>query len=107
VLPDNRFLLPLILWAAHTHCWEACEFEAVAYLNFTGVRGSGKNHITGNMFLPMEGIILNAEDFYFALLAAAQQYFAEVRQSADLQLTSQERIGSERAGAVSIREIVL
>ena len=23
VLPDNRFLLPLILWAAHTHCWEA------------------------------------------------------------------------------------
>ena len=45
VLPDDRFSLPLVLVAAHTHCWEACGFDAVGYVNFTGVRGSGKNHV--------------------------------------------------------------
>jgi hypothetical protein len=44
VLPDSRFLLPLVLWAAHTHAWESSDFSAVAYVNFTGARDSGKNH---------------------------------------------------------------
>lgn len=42
VLPDDRFLLPLALWAAHTHCWKVCQF-VLPYLGFTGVSGSGKN----------------------------------------------------------------
>jgi hypothetical protein len=42
VLPDDRFRLPLVLWAAHTHCWKVCQF-ALPYLAFTGVSGSGKN----------------------------------------------------------------
>jgi hypothetical protein len=42
VFPDPRFLLPLVLWAAHTHCFEACQFD-LPYLGFTGVSGSGKN----------------------------------------------------------------
>ena len=42
MLPDDRFRLPLVLWAAHTHCWKACQFK-LPYLGFTGVTGSGKN----------------------------------------------------------------
>src|ERR1035438_3414614 len=36
----------MALWAVLTHCWraEACGFRAVPYVNFIGVRGSGKNH---------------------------------------------------------------
>ncbi len=44
VLSDPRFVLPLVLWAAHTHVWQLCEFNAVPYLNFAGSRASGKNH---------------------------------------------------------------
>jgi hypothetical protein len=44
VLPDPRFTLPLVLWAAHTHAWELASFNAVPYLNFVGTRNSGKNH---------------------------------------------------------------
>jgi hypothetical protein len=46
VLPDARFLLPMVLWACHTHCWGACQFE-LPYLFFCGVSGSGKNRAMG------------------------------------------------------------
>jgi hypothetical protein len=42
VLPDNRFLLPLMMWAAHTYCWKPCQF-VLPYLGFVGESGSGKN----------------------------------------------------------------
>jgi hypothetical protein len=42
VLPDERFRLPLVLWAAHTHCWQECQF-VLPYLGFVGMGGSGKN----------------------------------------------------------------
>jgi hypothetical protein len=63
--------------------------------------------VSGNMFLPAEGVILNAEDFYSALLLAAQRYLGELRQSAELQKTLRERVESERGGAIVIREIAL
>jgi len=43
VLPEERFYYPLTLWAAHTHCWQACAAE-LPYLNLTGASGTGKNH---------------------------------------------------------------
>jgi len=43
VLPEDRFYYPLALWAAHTHCWQACQAE-LPYLNLTGPSGTGKNH---------------------------------------------------------------
>ena len=46
VLPDSRFLLPLVLWATHTYVWEASQFE-LPYVFFTGVSGSGKNRAMG------------------------------------------------------------
>jgi len=63
--------------------------------------------VTGSILRPVEGVILNAEDAYSALLSAAQRYFDEVRLSPDLQSTLRERIGSDRGGTVVIREIVL
>lgn len=48
-------------------------------------------------------VILNAEDFYSALVSAAQLYFSEVRQSADLQSKLRERVA--KGEVVDIREI--
>jgi hypothetical protein len=65
---------------------------------------------TGSMVQPRmlaDGVILNAEDFYAGLLSAAQRYFSEVRQSADLQTILRERIESEKGGAIVIHEIEL
>jgi len=57
-LPDKRFLLPMVLWAAHTYCWRECQF-ALPYLGFTGVSGSGKNRamslvgaLSNNYYMP-------------------------------------------------------
>jgi hypothetical protein len=47
-------------------------------------------------------LILNAEDFYSALLASAQRYFAELRESPTLQQTLRDRLKSEEGGAITI-----
>ena len=63
--------------------------------------------VTGDMYRPAEGVILNAEDAYSALLSAAQRYFDEVRQLPGLQSILRERIESDSGGAVAIHEIAL
>jgi hypothetical protein len=67
----------------------------------TSVPMSASGNIVQPCGLP-DGVILNAEDFYAGLLSAAQRYFSEVRQSANLQTMLRERI---KGGAIAIREI--
>lgn len=67
----------------------------------TSVPMSASGRIVQPGRLP-DGVILNAEDFYAGLLSAAQSYFSEVRQSANLQTILRERI---KGGAIAIREI--
>jgi hypothetical protein len=52
-------------------------------------------------------VILNAEDFYAALLSGAQRYFSEVRRMPELQQILRARLESEEGGAIGIREIEL
>ena len=48
------------------------------------------------------GIILNAEDFYGALLSAAQKYFAEVRSMPDLKEALIRRLRSSDGGSIMV-----
>jgi hypothetical protein len=52
-------------------------------------------------------VVLNAEDFYSALLSGAQRYFGEVRGAPKLQQILRLRLRSEEGGAIGIREIEL
>ncbi|MFQ5882260.1 MAG: hypothetical protein ACE5I9_07280 [Candidatus Methylomirabilales bacterium] len=52
-------------------------------------------------------VILNAEDFYSALLSAAQRYFAEVRATPELQRTLVERLESAGGGSITVAPIKL
>jgi hypothetical protein len=51
---------------------------------------------------PGNGVILNAEDFYGALLWAAQRYFAELRSDPILQQFMLARIASPDGGSTSV-----
>jgi len=48
------------------------------------------------------GIILNAEDFYSALLVAAQKYFAEVRSKSNLKEALIRRLQSSDGGSIMV-----
>lgn len=52
-------------------------------------------------------IILNAEDFYAALLSAAQRYFAEVRDQAQLQKALIDRLESTGGGVIAVGPVTL
>lgn len=50
-------------------------------------------------------LILNAEDFYGALLSSAQRYFAEVKAKPDLQKILIERLQSAGGGSITVAPI--
>jgi len=50
-------------------------------------------------------VVLNAEDFYAALLASAQSYFAALRASAELRTLLLQRLKSPKGGAISVGPI--
>ena len=47
-------------------------------------------------------VVLNAEDFYGALLTAAQKYFLEVRTNPELQTNFLKRLQSKDGGSVTV-----
>ncbi|MHA2213456.1 MAG: hypothetical protein ACW992_09885 [Candidatus Thorarchaeota archaeon] len=49
-----------------------------------------------------KGIALNAEDFYGALLSAAQKYFAEVRSKSNLKKALIRRLRSPEGGSIMV-----
>ena len=51
------------------------------------------------------GIVLNAEDFYAALLHASKRYFNELESSAELQATCEARIRSPHGGGIGVGPI--
>jgi len=56
-----------------------------------------------NLFkLPNDTVVLNAEDFYGALLSAAQAYFEEVRKTPELQDELLGRALSARGGPIAM-----
>lgn len=85
--------------------WSAPIMSTGAPVDFRYVTDlSGPISPTGS-FVGEPSIILNAEDFYAALTSAANQFFAEVRASVDLQLTMKDRLANSKGGAVEIKEI--
>jgi hypothetical protein len=52
-----------------------------------------------------EKIILNAEDFYCALLTAAQKFFAEVRSNPELKEHLIDRLKQETGGQLRITHL--
>lgn len=50
----------------------------------------------------VNGVILNAEDFYGALLSAAQKYFAEVRSKSNLKKALIRRLRSPDGGSIMV-----
>ena len=55
--------------------------------------------------LPTETVVLNAEDFYGALLSAAQAYFTEVRTTPELKSALLERAHSAKGGRIVFEPI--
>ena len=51
---------------------------------------------------PDAAIVLNAEDFYSAFLAASETYFAELMASDDLQARFLRRLQSSQGGTISV-----
>lgn len=49
--------------------------------------------------------ILNAEDFYAALLSASQRYFSELRSDSDLQKLFNKRLNDDQGGAIGLGPI--
>lgn len=50
-------------------------------------------------------VVLNAEDFYSALVFASQRYFTELRSSRDLQSIFLKRLQSRKGGGVMVRSM--
>lgn len=91
--PDGYRTLAVDLW----------RFRCVVVHSFSTGRFALTHHHSDFHFRQLgEAIILNAEDFYGALLVAAQSYFADVRASEELQKNLIDRLQSEQGGAISV-----
>lgn len=62
---------------------------------------SGPISATGNMAKPSY-VILNAQDFYSALLTAADKYFGELAMSSERQSTMRDRLSDSRGGPIAV-----
>lgn len=65
---------------------------------------SGPVSATGDI-TRQQAVVLNAEDFYSGLLYAAEQYFADVAASSDLQKAMRDRLFDPKGGPIAVREI--
>jgi hypothetical protein len=81
------------LWAlrnAVVHCFHPGPFALTHHASWAHLRQQG------------EATVLNAEDFYAALLQASEAYFSELEQSEELQRAFRKRVSSSSGGAMQV-----